>query len=80
MLTKEWSIYLKDYGKPDSKYDRVKANTASNLLDKLKEGAKKGNTFFGLQFGSKPSDKDDIKLMESASKQLKSLISSNASF
>ena len=81
MLTKEWSIYLKDYGKADNKYDRVKATTALNLLEKLKEGAKKGRGFFfGLEIGSKQAEKDDLKLMESASKQLRSLISSNASF
>ena len=81
ILTKEWSIYLKDYGKADNKYDRIKAITALNLIEKLREGAKKGRSFlFGLEFGNKTAEKDDIKLLEYASKQLKSLISSNASF
>ena len=81
MLTKEWSIYLKDYGKTDNKYDRVKATTALILLEKLKEGAKKGRGFFfGIDIGGKPAEKDDLKLMESATKQLRNLISSNATF
>jgi hypothetical protein len=83
ILTKEWSIYLKDYGKPDNKYDRVKATTALNLLDKLIMSSKKGRSFFGLELpgnSNKPADKDDVKLMEYARQQLKSLISSNASF
>ena len=34
ILTTEWSIYLKDYGKADSKYNRVQATTAYNILEK----------------------------------------------
>ncbi len=77
LLTKEWSIYLKDYGNASNKYNRVQAVTALNMLEKLKEGAKKGKGIFArLDIGSKDSD---MKLMDLASKQLKALITSNFS-
>jgi hypothetical protein len=52
------------------------------LFNRLKEGAKKGK---GLLFrldigGGKAGDRDDVKLMEYTSKQLKSLISQTATF
>lgn len=34
IITKEWSTYLKDYGKAENKYNRVQASTAVNLLEK----------------------------------------------
>lgn len=48
------------------------------MLEKLKEGSRKGKGIFArLDIGSKDSD---MKLMELASKQLKTLITNNASF
>jgi exocyst complex component 6 len=35
ILTKEWSIYLKDYGKDRSKYNRVNLNNAFTLVEKF---------------------------------------------
>ena len=78
LLTKEWSVYLKDYGKPNNKYNRVQASTALNMLQKLMEGSRKGRGLLArLDIGSKDND---MKLMELASKQLKNLIANNASF
>ena len=34
MLTKEWSIYLKDFGQLNRKYNRVHGSTALVLLEK----------------------------------------------
>ena len=34
ILSKEWSLYLKDYGQPDNKYNRVQASAALVLLEK----------------------------------------------
>ena len=36
LLTKEWSIYLKDYGKSNSKYNRVQGSTALVMIEKWK--------------------------------------------
>jgi len=55
----------------------VQAGTALNMLEKLREGAKKGKGILArLDIGSKDSD---MKLMDMASKQLKALITSNFS-
>jgi hypothetical protein len=35
---------------------------------------------FRLDIGGKPSEKDDVKLMESVLKQLKTLVAQNATF
>jgi hypothetical protein len=81
ILTKEWSIYLKDYGKAESKYNRIQASTAFNLVEKLKEGAKKGKSFlFRFDVGGKTSEKDDIKMLEFISKQLRTIINQSATF
>ena len=51
------------------------------FFKRLKEGAKKGKgLLFRLDIGGKASEKDDMKLMELTSKQLKSLISQTATF
>ena len=34
ILEKHWSLYLNDYGKPDSKYNRVQLKNAQILLEK----------------------------------------------
>ncbi|RNA09952.1 exocyst complex component 6B [Brachionus plicatilis] len=81
VISKEWSIYLNDYGKPDNKYNRVQLINAQILLEKLREGASKGKgILFRLDIGAKTSDKDDLKLIESALKQIKNLISQTANF
>ena len=59
----------------------MQANTALNLVEKLKEGAKKGKgILFRLDIGGKASDKDDMKLMDLTSKQLRALINQTAAF
>lgn len=72
IITKEWSIYLADYGKANNKYNRVQVTTAINLLEKLKEGSKKGKGLLArLDIGSKDSD---MKYMELVLKQLKAIV------
>ncbi|RWS16933.1 Exocyst complex component 6B-like protein [Dinothrombium tinctorium] len=66
----DWSTYLSDYGKQDSKYLRVNPTIALNLLEKVKEADKKKNLFTSL----KKNERDKKKLIDMVIKQLKQLV------
>lgn len=66
----DWSTYLSDYGKQDSKYLRVNPTIALNLLEKVKEADKKKNLFTSL----KKNERDKKKLIDTVIKQLKQLV------
>ncbi|XP_076044364.1 exocyst complex component Sec15 [Oratosquilla oratoria] len=65
-MTDDWSTYFHDYGSESSKYLRVNPNTAIIIVEKLREGEKRG--MFSIL---KRSDKK--KLLETVLKQLKQL-------
>ena len=67
-VTWDWSLYLADFGSPNSKYLRVKPESALTVLDKLKE-AEKGNVFSMMN----KKDRDKKRLVETVYKQLKAL-------
>ncbi|RWS29237.1 Exocyst complex component 6B-like protein [Leptotrombidium deliense] len=66
----DWSTYLSDYGKQESKYLRVNPTIALNLLEKVKEADKKKNLFAAL----KKNERDKKKLIDTVMKQLKQLV------
>ncbi|XP_053203793.1 exocyst complex component 6B-like [Panonychus citri] len=70
LLTWQWSTYIADYGKQDSKYLRVNPQVALNLLEKIKEADKNRNIFASL----KKNERDKRKLVDTVIKQLKQLI------
>ncbi|MPC55451.1 Exocyst complex component 6 [Portunus trituberculatus] len=71
-MTEDWSTYLHDYGSENSKYLRVSPHNAIIVVEKLREGEKRG--MFSIL---KRSDKK--KLLETVLKQLKQLTQQHAS-
>ncbi|RXG69595.1 Exocyst complex component 6 [Armadillidium vulgare] len=65
-MSEDWSTYFHDYGKEKSKYLRVHPHQAIIIVEKLREGEKKG--MFSML---KRNDKK--KLLETVLKQLKQL-------
>nr|XP_045609242.1 exocyst complex component 6B-like [Procambarus clarkii] len=65
-MTEDWSTYLHDYGSENSKYLRVNPHNAIIIVEKLREGEKRG--MFSIL---KRSDKK--KLLETVLKQLRQL-------
>ncbi|KAK8388611.1 hypothetical protein O3P69_020538 [Scylla paramamosain] len=65
-MTEDWSTYFHDYGSENSKYLRVSPHNAIIVVEKLREGEKRG--MFSIL---KRSDKK--KLLETVLKQLKQL-------
>ncbi|KAB7498208.1 Exocyst complex component 6 [Armadillidium nasatum] len=65
-MSEDWSTYFHDYGKEKSKYLRVHPHQAIIIVEKLREGEKKG--MFSIL---KRNDKK--KLLETVLKQLKQL-------
>lgn len=68
----DWSTYLSDFGKQESKYLRVNPQTALNLLEKQREADRKSNRY-------KLRKNEREKLNDTVAKQLKQLIASNNS-
>ncbi|RUS81404.1 hypothetical protein EGW08_010842, partial [Elysia chlorotica] len=66
----DWSVYLADYGKQQSRYLRVPRTTAVNMLEKLNNADKKKNNLFT---SLKKNERDKKKLIETVLKQLKVL-------
>ncbi|XP_059159349.1 exocyst complex component 6B-like isoform X2 [Physella acuta] len=66
----DWSVYLADFGKQQSRYLRVPRHTAISLLEKLNNGDKKKNNLFA---SLKKNERDKKKLIETVLKQLKIL-------
>ncbi|KAH9492771.1 Exocyst complex component 6B [Bulinus truncatus] len=66
----DWSVYLADYGKQQSRYLRVPRHTAISLLEKLNNGDKKKNNLFA---SLKKNERDKKRLIETVLKQLKVL-------
>ncbi|XP_071090028.1 exocyst complex component 6B-like isoform X1 [Haliotis cracherodii] len=69
-LNWDWSLYLADYGKQQSKYLRVQRHVAISLLEKLNNADKKKNNLFA---SLKRNERDKKKLVETVLKQLKGL-------
>ncbi|XP_055955503.1 exocyst complex component 6B isoform X2 [Patella vulgata] len=69
-LNWDWSIYLADFGKQQSKYIRVQRHTAINLLEKLNNADKKKNNLFT---SLKKNERDKKKLVDTVLKQLRGL-------
>ncbi|XP_063606126.1 exocyst complex component 6B-like isoform X1 [Penaeus indicus] len=65
-MTEDWSTYFHDYGSENSKYLRVNPHNAIIIVEKLREGEKRG--MFSIL---KRSDKK--KLLETVLKQLRQL-------
>ncbi|KAI8789097.1 exocyst complex component 6B-like isoform X3 [Biomphalaria glabrata] len=66
----DWSVYLADYGKQQSRYLRVPRHIAVSLLEKLNNGDKKKNNLFA---SLKKNERDKKRLIETVLKQLKVL-------
>ncbi|XP_063963587.1 exocyst complex component 6B-like isoform X12 [Lytechinus pictus] len=65
----DWSSYFADYGQSTGKYCRVNAQTAINVLEKMRDTDKKKNLFNTF----KKNERDRKKLMDTVLKQLKAL-------
>ncbi|XP_030842030.1 exocyst complex component 6B isoform X2 [Strongylocentrotus purpuratus] len=65
----DWSSYFADYGQSTGKYYRVNAQTAINVLEKMRDTDKKKNLFTTF----KKNERDRKKLMDTVLKQLKAL-------
>ena len=75
LISWDWSTYIADYGKQDSKYLRVNPQIAYNLLEKIKEADKNKNLFTSL----KKNERDKKRLVDIVIKQLKQLAINNSS-
>ncbi|CAF2440547.1 unnamed protein product [Rotaria sp. Silwood2] len=71
IMDKQWSLYFEQYGKPDSPFGRVNPHTALIVVEKLREGLKRPLL---LKFNRPALEKENIKLLETVSKDLRSLI------
>ncbi|CAF2647248.1 unnamed protein product [Rotaria sp. Silwood2] len=71
IMDKQWSLYFEQYGKPDSPFGRVNPHTALIVVEKLREGLKRPLL---LKFNRPSLEKENIKLLETVSKDLRSLI------
>ncbi|XP_015781570.1 exocyst complex component 6B isoform X1 [Tetranychus urticae] len=76
LLSWQWSTYIADYGKQESKYSRVNPQIALNLLEKIKETDGNRNIFTSF----KKNERDKKKLVDTVTKQLKQIIAANASY
>jgi len=76
-VSKEWSLYLADYGSPNAKYLRVKPEHAVNLLDKLREADKRRQSVLATMINKKERDKKE--LVDTVYKQLRALTAASAS-
>ncbi|CAF2010976.1 unnamed protein product [Rotaria magnacalcarata] len=71
IMDKQWSVYFEQYGDPDSPFGRVNPHTALTVVEKLREGLKRPLL---LKFNRPALEKENIKLFETVSKDLRSLI------
>lgn len=76
LLSWQWSTYIADYGKQESKYLRVNPQNALMILEKIKEADKNRNIFSSL----KKNERDKKKLIDTVIKQLKQLIASHNNY
>ncbi|XP_064465796.1 exocyst complex component 6B-like isoform X2 [Ornithodoros turicata] len=70
-MSEDWSTYFHDYSKETSRYLRVSAALALQLLEKVREADKKKNLFSSL----KQKERDKKKLQETVLRQLRQLVS-----
>jgi len=61
----DWNVFLQDYGKSSSRYNRVTPVDSINLLDKMTDSSKKINF--------KRADREKKKYMDGLMKKLKEL-------
>ncbi|CAF3446362.1 unnamed protein product [Rotaria sp. Silwood1] len=71
IMDKQWSVYFEQYGNPNSPFGRVNPHTALTVIEKLREGLKRPLL---LKFNRPALEKENIKLLETISKDLRSLI------
>ncbi|CAF3177319.1 unnamed protein product [Rotaria socialis] len=71
IMDKQWSVYFERYGDPDSPFGRVNPHTVLTVVEKLREGLKRPLL---LKFNRPALEKENIKLFETVSKDLRSLI------
>ncbi|CAF1068476.1 unnamed protein product, partial [Rotaria sordida] len=71
IMDKQWSVYFDQYGDPNSPFGRVNPHTALTVIEKLREGLKRPLL---LKFNRPALEKENIKLLETVAKDLRSLI------
>ncbi|CAF1135707.1 unnamed protein product [Rotaria sordida] len=71
IMDKQWSVYFDQYGDPNSPFGRVNPHTALTVTEKLREGLKRPLL---LKFNRPALEKENIKLLETVAKDLRSLI------
>jgi len=65
------SFFFDKYGDPNSPFARVNPHTALIVIEKLREGLKRP---FKLMFNRPVTEKETVKLLETVSRDLRSLI------
>ena len=71
-MDRQWSTFFEYFNKDESPYGRVNPHHALIVVEKLREGLKRPLL---MKFNRSAAEKENIKILETVSKDLRNLIS-----